>query len=82
MSEKESVNEVTESKEEGTVRAIRMDGATYAGLKELAQATGLKMGDLHRMALRNLLESVAETGRLPIPDINLSVDMDGKEGVA
>ena len=51
------------------VRQVKLSGDQMARLRSVSDKTGLNMSDLHRMAINRFLEHVADTGRLPIPDL-------------
>jgi len=52
------------------VRTISIPWEQHQRLKSVADASGLKIVELHRMALNNLLNYVAEHGILPTPRLS------------
>lgn len=52
------------------IRTISISWDQHLRLKKVADASGLKVVELHRMALNNLLSYVADNGRLPTPNLS------------
>jgi len=52
------------------VRTISISWEQHVRLQNVAKASGLKVVELHRMALANLLNYVAEKGSLPTPNLS------------
>lgn len=52
------------------VRTISIPWEQHQRLKSVADASGLKIVELHRLALNNLLSYVADHGILPTPGLS------------
>lgn len=51
------------------VRAIALSDEQHTKLQEISDKTGLKMVELHRLAIGNLLHHVKQSGTLPTPEL-------------
>ena len=59
------------------VRGVTLDWDTHCEVKKIAEVTGMKMSDLYRLAISRLIEEVRETGRLPLPMVQMGRDTEG-----
>ncbi len=57
------------SEDEQVTRGVRFDRSVLDELDEIAEHSGIKAADLHRLALNRLVSEVRETGRVPIPEM-------------
>ena len=69
---------------EPQVRGVTLSWETHCEMKDISKASGMKMSDLYRLAIGRLVEEVRETGRLPLPRIEIMPveGFDGKGDVA